>query len=181
MTSHWDKNDSVLSSSIRLIAVGVVSSLVTLAAVWIVSGKTDAASGKELTSKLAELERKFDAQSQNHEDLVIRHARLRNELTSLTMENGVIDRMVGHLKSLQQRNAMLSEIVFEKPSNSKVSANGLIMPGLEGAGVTEQNFASPTRLMIVTPSVKPASAPAEPKKIVKADQSDANSNTEGAE
>ncbi|OYR17609.1 hypothetical protein CEV31_4336 [Brucella thiophenivorans] len=97
------------------------------------------------------------------------------------MENGVIDRMVGHLKSLQQRNAMLSEIVFEKPSNSKVSANGLIMPGLEGAGVTEQNFASPTRLMIVTPSVKPASAPAEPKKIVKADQSDANSNTEGAE
>ncbi|WP_171319249.1 hypothetical protein [Ochrobactrum soli] len=107
-------------------------------------------------------------------------------MAALTSDNGIIARLVGHIKTLREQNQMLSEIITRSGNSAadmgeRFPANGLAESGMDGAAMTEQNVASPTRLMVVTPTKKKEAEPQPaPAKETKAEPSDKPVTKDGA-
>jgi hypothetical protein len=109
------------------------------------------------------LKRKAESTGSNYSNLVADQASLRLELHKVTSDDGILSRIVTHITQLRSRESELFTLIQQVVSpmetqsghGTPVAANGLTLSGVEQSAVTEQNYASPSRLMIVTPTAKP--------------------------
>ncbi|GLU29918.1 hypothetical protein [Brucella sp. NBRC 12950] len=165
MSVEWENGDDRDGFALQMLAVVVVSAIISAIGGWGLAKLTHGPSPKMDRSEITALQRKTAAFEDSLKQQVLETATLRRQLANLTSENGIIVRLVGHVKALKERNQLLTEIVMQQQENvgsrTGISANGLTMTGAEGAALSEQNIASPTRLMVVTPS---KNSKAEPEK-----------------
>jgi len=118
---------------------------------------------EKLKYEILLLRRKVDSTSSNYNNLVADQAALRLELHKVTSDDGVLSRIVTHITQLRSRSSEMLTLMQQIASpmepqsgqGTPVAANGLTLSGVEQSAVTEQNYASPSRLMIVTPTAKP--------------------------
>ena len=186
MAIQWDGRTGDEGFATRIASVVIVSAIISTACSYAVFKMQAPATVKPNTGEITKLQSETAGLEASLRDQIAETAALRREMAVLTSDNGIIARLVGHIKRLREQNQMLSEIVTRSGNTApdmgeRFPANGLAASGMDGAAMTEQNVASPTRLMVVTPPQKKEAEPQpSPAKETKAEPSDKPETKDGA-
>lgn len=147
MAIQWDGRTGDEGLATRIASVVIVSAIISTACSYAVFKMQAPATFKPNTGEITKLQSETAGLEASLRDQIAETAALRREMAVLTSDNGIIARLVGHIKTLREQNQMLSEIVTRSGNTApdmgeRFPANGLAASGMDGAAMTEQNVAS---------------------------------------
>lgn len=156
----------------RMTSVVIVSAIISATCSYAIFRMQAPPATRPSTGAIVKLQSEVAGLEESLRSQIAETAALRREMAVLTSDNGIIARLVGHVKTLREQNHMLSEIVARSgnttpDTDDRYPANSLASSGMDGgAAITGQNVSSPTRLMVVTPTKKtePGPEPAPARK-----------------